>query len=67
MSGLATTRLSSRGQIVIPEKIRTALRLEPPPLDPLWHTSTGIALLGPRHFGFDLDHVPLQFAERPAA
>ena len=98
MSGLATTRLSSRGQIVIPEKIRTALRLEPgaqfvvladadvvilkridapprsdirafgaPPLDPIWHASTGIALLGPRHFGFDLDHMPLQFAERPAA
>lgn len=29
MSGLATTRLSSRGQVVIPEEIRTALRLEP--------------------------------------
>jgi AbrB family looped-hinge helix DNA binding protein len=29
MSELATTRLSSRGQVVIPEEIRTALRLEP--------------------------------------
>jgi AbrB family looped-hinge helix DNA binding protein len=29
MSGLATTRLSSKGQVVIPEEIRTELRLEP--------------------------------------
>lgn len=29
MTGLATTRLSSRGQVVIPESIRNALGLEP--------------------------------------
>jgi AbrB family looped-hinge helix DNA binding protein len=29
MSGLATARLSSKGQIVIPEGIRATLRLEP--------------------------------------
>lgn len=29
MSGAATTRLSSRGQVVIPEEIRTRLGLKP--------------------------------------
>jgi AbrB family looped-hinge helix DNA binding protein len=29
MSKIATTRMSSRGQVVIPEEIRTDLRLEP--------------------------------------
>jgi uncharacterized protein len=28
-------------------------------LDPLWHTSAGEALLGPRHFGLDVDAVPV--------
>jgi DUF917 family protein len=27
-------------------------------LDPIWHTPAGLALLGPRHFGFDFDYVP---------
>jgi DUF917 family protein len=35
-----------------------------PPMDPVWHTPPGIALLGPRHFGFDFDHVPLELTER---
>jgi hypothetical protein len=33
---------------------------------PVWHTPPGIALLGPRHFGFDFDHVPLELVERRA-
>jgi DUF917 family protein len=27
-------------------------------IDPDWHTEKGLALLGPRHFGFDFDYVP---------
>jgi DUF917 family protein len=26
--------------------------------DPAWHSPPGLALLGPRHFGFDFDYVP---------
>jgi DUF917 family protein len=26
--------------------------------DPEWYSPAGLALLGPRHFGFDFDHVP---------
>jgi len=28
-------------------------------LDPDWYTPRGLELLGPRHFGFDFDHVPV--------
>jgi hypothetical protein len=28
-------------------------------LDPVWHTSRGETLLGPRHFGLDFDAVPV--------
>jgi len=30
------------------------------PASPLWRTPKGIEVLGPRHFGFDLDYVPLE-------
>jgi len=30
------------------------------PAAPQWRTAAGIATLGPRHFGFDLDFVPLE-------
>lgn len=30
------------------------------PAHPLWRTPKGIELLGPRHFGFDLDYVPIE-------
>jgi DUF917 family protein len=33
------------------------------PAAPQWRTPAGVATLGPRHFGFDLDFVP--FEERP--
>jgi uncharacterized protein len=31
-----------------------------PPLDPAWRTPKGLELLGPRHFGFDIDYVPIE-------
>jgi uncharacterized protein len=30
------------------------------PCAPEWRTSKGLATLGPRHFGFDVDFVPLE-------
>ena len=30
------------------------------PAAPQWRTPAGVALLGPRHFGFDIDFVPLE-------
>jgi DUF917 family protein len=35
------------------------------PAAPQWRTTAGVATLGPRHFGFDLDYVPLE-ARLPA-
>jgi DUF917 family protein len=31
-------------------------------LDPAWHEPRGLALLGPRHFGFDFDYVDFERA-----
>ncbi len=36
------------------------------PAAPQWRTPAGISTLGPRHFGFDLDFVPLEERARPA-
>jgi DUF917 family protein len=30
------------------------------PAAPQWRSTVGVATLGPRHFGFDLDYVPLE-------
>lgn len=30
------------------------------PCDPIWRTERGLALAGPRHFGYDLDYVPVE-------
>jgi DUF917 family protein len=30
------------------------------PNSPLWRTSKGIEVMGPRHFGFDFDYVPIE-------
>jgi DUF917 family protein len=38
------------------------------PADPLWRTPKGLEILGPRHFGFDFDYVPVEALQksRPA-
>ena len=30
------------------------------PAHPLWRTAKGLEILGPRHFGFDFDYVPIE-------
>ncbi len=30
------------------------------PCDPVWRTARGLELAGPRHFGYDLDYVPIE-------
>ena len=48
--------LSTRGDVTPGRKV-TVFGMKA--LDPIWHTPAGLALLGPRHFGFDFDYVPL--------
>ncbi|WP_254395477.1 DUF917 domain-containing protein [Streptomyces sp. AC512_CC834] len=47
------------GEAVTVETLRFGRRLSVivAPADPRWHTSEGIALAGPRYFGYDLDPV----------
>lgn len=47
--------LSTRGDVTPGRRIAVfAMKA----LDPDWHSPAGLALLGPRHFGFDFDYVP---------
>jgi uncharacterized protein len=48
--------LSTRGDVTPGRKVAV---FGMKALDPVWHTPAGLALLGPRHFGFDFDYVPL--------
>jgi DUF917 family protein len=48
--------LSTRGEVTPGRKV---IVFGMPALDPIWHTAKGEALLGPRHFGFDFDCVPV--------
>lgn len=47
--------LSTRGDVTPGRKVAV---FGMKALDPVWHTPAGLALLGPRHFGFDFDYVP---------
>jgi DUF917 family protein len=48
--------LSTRGDVTPGRKVAV---FGMKALDAAWHTPAGLALLGPRHFGFDFDYVPL--------
>lgn len=50
------------GEPVTTEALRYGARVSvlAAPCDPRWHTPEGIALVGPRYFGYDLDPVRLE-------
>jgi DUF917 family protein len=52
--------LSTRGEVT---SGRAVVVFGTEPLDPEWHSPQGLALLGPRHFGFDFDYVPLDLVQ----
>ena len=37
------------------------------PASPLWRTPRGVEVLGPRHFGFDFDYIPLEELQKKRA
>jgi DUF917 family protein len=50
------------GAPITTEEIRYGFRVEvlATPCDPRWRSEAGIALAGPRYFGYDLDYVPVE-------
>jgi DUF917 family protein len=36
------------------------------PCDPVWRTARGLELAGPRHFGYELEYVPIEELHAPA-
>jgi DUF917 family protein len=53
---------SQSGQAISTERLRYGQRVTAIafPCDPIWRTARGIELAGPRHFGYDLDYVPVE-------
>lgn len=53
---------SDRGEPVTTENIRYGFRVTilGIPCDPQWRTPAGVELGGPRHFGYDVDFVPVE-------
>jgi DUF917 family protein len=58
---------SESGEPITTEEMRYGFRVTviAAPCDPRWRTDEGLALVGPRYFGYDTDYVPLE--ERVAA
>jgi len=48
--------LSTRGDVTPGRRV---IVFGMPALDPAWYTPEGMAMIGPRHFGFDFDYVPM--------
>ena len=40
------------------EGMKVSVIAAPAPLQ--WRTEAGLAIMGPRHFGFDLDYIPVE-------
>ncbi len=55
------------GEPITTEELRYGFRVAvvAAPCDPKWRTEPGLALVGPRYFGYDVDYVPIE--ERAAA
>jgi DUF917 family protein len=53
---------SAEGMPVTTEAIRYGLRvvLVGIPCDPRWRTADGLAIVGPRYFGYDVEYVPVE-------
>jgi DUF917 family protein len=51
--------LSTRGDVTPGRRV---IVFGMPALDPAWYTPEGMAMIGPRHFGFDFDYVPMDKA-----
>jgi DUF917 family protein len=59
---LITALDTATGEPVNTEALRYGLRLSVmgAPCDPRWRTPAGLALVGPRYFGYDLDYSPVE-------
>jgi uncharacterized protein len=56
LDALTHKPLSTRGDVTPGRRI---VVFGMPALDPAWYTPEGIGMIGPRHFGFDFDYVPM--------
>ena len=50
------------GQPITTEEMRYGFRVTvfAAPCDPRWRSEAGLALVGPRYFGYDIDYVPIE-------
>lgn len=53
---------SDTGHPITAEEIRYGMRVSllAAPCDPRWRTEQGLALAGPRYFGYDVDYIPME-------